>query len=225
MGSEVVLRSIGKSFAGREGGATSVLSGVDLTCDVGSATVIKGRSGSGKSTLLNIIAGLHLPDRGDVVIDDVTVNRLPETKRDRLRAEKIGYIFQTFNLLSPLSVLENITLPAALTGLNKDRSSVRAREILVQLGLEPHLDKRPYELSVGQRQRVAVGRAIFKAPALLLADEPTANLDSESAETVVAALKTLNEDGTTLIAATHDPRFSGAFDAVIFDVEPGENRR
>ncbi len=225
MGSEVVLRSVAKSFAGREGGATSVLSGVDLRCDVGSATVIKGRSGSGKSTLLNIIAGLHLPDRGDVLIDNVAVNRLPETKRDRLRAEKIGYIFQTFNPLSPLSVPENITMPAALTGLGKDRNSALAREILVQLGLEPHLDKRPYELSVGQRQRVAVGRAIFKAPALLLADEPTANLDSESAETVVAALRRLNKDGTTLIAATHDPRFGGAFEADVFDVEAGENPR
>ncbi|MCP4674488.1 MAG: ATP-binding cassette domain-containing protein [Deltaproteobacteria bacterium] len=186
---------------------------------------MRGRSGSGKSTLLNIIAGLHLPDKGQVLLDDLPVHALSESKRDRIRAEQIGYVFQTFNLLSPLTVLENIILPGSLTGFGRPDGEDHARKILVDLDLADHINKHPFELSVGQRQRVAVARAVFKQPTLLLADEPTANLDAESTDTVVRAFHKLNEDGTTFIFATHDPALDGAFDGSTIDLGHKEASR
>lgn len=222
MGAAVELRQVVKRFASRHGQRTTVLSGIDLSCPAGSTLLVTGSSGTGKSTLLNLVAGLYPPDEGSVRVGDLRLERLGETARDRFRAEQIGYVFQTFNLLSPLSALENLHVTAALAGRGGAASRAAARQVLVELGLEEHLDKRPYELSVGQRQRVAVGRALLGRPAVLLADEPTANLDRRAAEQVVEAMARLRERGTTLLVATHDSAVREAFAGPCIDVETGE---
>lgn len=219
----VELRRVEKGYADRAGGRRRVLSGIDLAVGGGEVAILRGPSGSGKSTLLNLIAGLHLPDAGEVVVDGTVVSALRESARDAFRAARVGYVFQTFNLLSPLSALENLLVPAALGGVPADEAA--ARGILEQLGLGGHLDKRPYELSVGQRQRVAVARAVLKRPSLLLADEPTANLDEESSRAVIAAMRRVGEGGATLVLATHDPLLEEAFPGVALDVVTGEVRR
>jgi putative ABC transport system ATP-binding protein len=190
-----------------------------------SVTVLEGRSGSGKSTLLNVIAGLYRPDRGEVVVGDARLHAMGESARDRFRARHVGYVFQTFNLLSPLSAVENLTVPLALAGQAERDSERRAREILGELGLADEMHKRPYELSVGQRQRVAVARAVLRSPAVLLADEPTANLDAESTAAVITAIKGLVDAGATLVMATHDPLLRQAFDgAAVFPLEAEAGR-
>jgi putative ABC transport system ATP-binding protein len=217
------LRSVDKGYLDRAGTQQRVLTGVSLAVDGGGTAILKGPSGSGKSTLLNLIAGLHLPDAGEVVVDGTVVSALREPSRDAFRAKRIGYVFQTFNLVSPLSALENLLVPAALCGEAADEKA--AREILAELGLAGHLDKRPYELSVGQRQRVAVARAVLRRPSLLLADEPTANLDEESSRAVIEAMRRIRDGGATLVLATHDPILAEAFPGVTLDVVTGEVRR
>ena len=219
MKARIELRDVAKSFSDREGRPVPVLTGVSFSIDAGGVVMLEGRSGSGKSTILNLIAGLFRPDSGEIIIGDTRMHELGEARRDRFRAREIGYVFQMFNLLSPLSSLENLVVPLALAGGLDPDGRARARNILVSLGLADHLEKRPYELSVGQRQRVAVGRALLKRPAVLLADEPTANLDRESAAAVIDALRALVASGTTLVAATHDPVFGQAFDALRYNVE------
>ncbi len=204
MGMAVQLAAVSKRFKRPDGSEHCVLNGIDLSCPAGETIILEGLSGSGKSTLLNLIAGLFLPDEGRVHIGTERIDQLSETRRDRFRAENIGYVFQTFNLLSPLTALENLVVPARLTGRETNQIGPRAEEILTELGLREHLDKRPYELSVGQRQRVAVARAVLNRPQLLLADEPTANLDAHSAAAVVTAMVALRQRGTTLVIATHD---------------------
>jgi putative ABC transport system ATP-binding protein len=220
---KVELNNVVKRFTGRRGQPVTVLDGISLSCPAGGATILKGRSGSGKSTLLNLIAGLFAPDSGWILVGETRLDGLTESRRDRFRAANVGYVFQTFNLLSPLTAVENLVIPAALAGYAGSGSEARAREILTELGLGAELDKHPYELSVGQRQRVAVARAVLKQPAILLADEPTANLDEQSAAAVIAAIGDLVAKGATLIVATHDPLLVQAFDgAAVFDVETGE---
>ena len=201
---DVVLENVTKRFADPQGQAQTVLEGLSLRCASGSATVLEGPSGSGKSTLLNLISGLLQPDEGAVLVGGTRIDTLPEPRRDRFRAANVGYIFQTFNLLSPLSALENLFLPAALAGSPLASARARATAILTSLGMQAHLHKRPFELSVGQRQRVAVARALLQRPPLLLADEPTASLDPEAAAAVIDAIARLHAEGTTVIVATHD---------------------
>ena len=216
----VQLKRVSKGYPDRGGGSRPVISGLNLEVARGEAAFLSGPSGRGKSTLLNLIAGLHLPDEGEVIVDGIAVHSLSETARDRLRAHKIGYVFQTFNLLSPLDLMENLLLPLTLSGREVDEPE--ARRVLEQLGLSDHLKKRPYELSVGQRQRVAVARAILGAPTVLLADEPTANLDQISAGAVVGAMARLVEGGAALVVATHDPKLREALSGRVLDVVSGE---
>jgi putative ABC transport system ATP-binding protein len=220
----VRLDSVVKSFGDRDGKRAAVLDGVSLDVPAGGAVVLSGPSGSGKSTLLNVVAGLHTPDAGTVLVGDTRIDALSETGRDRFRARHVGYVFQTFNLLSPMSCVENVVVPAGLAGVGRPGDEERARRILSELDLGGHLDKRPFELSVGQRQRVAVARALFRRPAVLLADEPTASLDRASAEVVAAALLELHRAGTTLLLATHDPALRAVFDAPVFEVGGREER-
>lgn len=224
MGMAVELSNVRKAFPDRDGEPVVVFDGLSLSCPAGSATILEGPSGSGKSTLLNLMAGLFVPDAGAVRVGDTPLHTLREVARDAFRAAHIGYVFQTFNLLSPLTALENLHVPAALAGNRTAASPERAREILVSLGLRDHLHKRPYELSVGQRQRVAVARALLVTPNVLLADEPTANLDAESARAVTDAFRGLLDEGTTLVVATHDPALKTAFEARTFHVSAKELR-
>jgi len=199
------LKSISKSFTEPDGKLRRVISGISLNLSEGDAALIEGPSGAGKSTLLNVASGLLLPDSGEVQILGRPITGLSESERDRIRASHIGYIFQSFNLISPLSVLENLTIPLRLAGKTEPTLEKHAAELLERFGLEDHAGKKPFRLSVGQRQRVAAARAILLKPALLLADEPTASLDAASAQIVTEAIKELKAGGSAILLATHDP--------------------
>ncbi|MBW2535671.1 MAG: ABC transporter ATP-binding protein [Deltaproteobacteria bacterium] len=218
---QIRIEKVSKSFAGADGASRAVLRDIDLACDPGSVTVLEGRSGSGKSTLLNLVAGLFLPDAGRIHVGDLALHELSESARDRFRAESVGYVFQTFNLLSPLTVLENLVLPGALAGDSSADRRERAAALIAELGLAEQAGQMPYQLSVGQRQRVAVARALLQRPRVLLADEPTANLDAVSSTAVTDALLRMQREGATLLIATHDEDLKRTTGAVRFDVERG----
>jgi putative ABC transport system ATP-binding protein len=180
------------------------LAGLTLTVRPGEALAVLGPSGSGKSTLLNLIAGLDRPTEGTVTIDGVRVDRLGETASARYRRERIGMVFQFFNLLDDLTVTDNVLLPAQLTGMAGAKARARAAELLSYLGIERHAQAYPGRLSGGERQRVAVARALMNRPRLLLADEPTGALDTATGHEVRHLLSELNRDGQTIVLVTHD---------------------
>lgn len=217
------IQYLEKSFTDNDGKSKKILENMSLDLDKGSLTLLKGRSGSGKSTLLNIISGMLLPDSGTVTIDSVVVSNLSESKRDLFRANKVGYIFQTFNLISALTCIENIYMPSVLSATcNTKAYKTAAYDILKEMQIEEHAHKYPYQLSVGQRQRVAIGRTLFKEPDIILADEPTASLDKGSAEIVIKSLLNLKGKGKTLIIATHDPIFDSLSPDLIYNIEKKE---
>jgi putative ABC transport system ATP-binding protein len=169
------------------------LRGVTIQVSAGEITAIIGPSGSGKSTLLGVIGGLDAPTRGRVVIDGVDITRMDERALTRVRNEKIGFVFQSFNLIPTLSAQENVALPMQFAVKRSGNPDKRARELLTMLGLGDRLDHRPTQLSGGQQQRVAIARALANSPALLLADEPTGNLDTQSTEVVMQTLHDVRE--------------------------------
>jgi putative ABC transport system ATP-binding protein len=171
----------------------------------GEAVAIMGPSGSGKSTLLNLIAGLDRPTSGSVVVAGQRIDRLSETGLARFRRQRIGMIFQFFNLLDDLTVADNVLLPAQLAGLSRRQARARAAELLAALHIEQHQDAYPGRLSGGERQRVAIARALVNRPALLLADEPTGALDTLTGEEIGMLLRDLNAAGQTLVLVTHNP--------------------
>ena len=176
-----------------------------------------GPSGSGKTTLFNLIGGLDRPTQGKVFIDEVSLSDLDAYELAWLRCHKVGYIFQTFNLLSSLSALDNVSLPMIFAGFRRNERLVRAKELLEMVGLGERLHHRPTELSAGQQQRVAVARALANNPALILADEPTGNLDFHTGMEIVEMLKKLNrENGVTIIAATHDLKIIDVSDNIFW---------
>jgi putative ABC transport system ATP-binding protein len=184
------------------------LNGVSLRVRAGEVVAIMGPSGSGKSTLLNLVAGLDRTTSGTVRVDGTELDRLSEAALAGYRRTKIGLIFQFFNLLNNLTVLNNVLIPAQLAGVKRDAARERARELLDQLGIGGEADKFPARLSGGQRQRVAVARALVNRPVLLLADEPTGALDTHSGEQVLDLLRDLNDAGQTIMLVTHDPRLA-----------------
>lgn len=201
----IVTRSIWREF--REGhGARAVLRDVSFSIAQGEIVAIVGSSGSGKSTLMNILGLLDRPSRGDVEIDGVSVARLNSDSLADLRCEKIGFVFQSFHLLPRMSVLDNVALPLIYRGETLSARRRTASSLLEQLGLATHMEKLPGQLSGGQRQRVAVARSLVGRPRLVLADEPTGNLDSVTAHEVMSLLCDLNTRlGLTVIVVTHDP--------------------
>lgn len=178
---------------------------VSLTIQRGEFVAITGLSGSGKSTLLFTMGGLMHPTSGDVIFGDAKVYELYPAQRSELRLNQIGFVFQSFNLIPYLSALENVALPARLARRPADASSAAARKLLERVGLGSRFDHRPAEMSVGERQRVAIARALINAPKLLLADEPTGNLDGTNADEVMCILASLNAAGLTVVVVTHDP--------------------
>jgi len=217
----IKVNGVSKSFERPDGTNIDVLKKVDISLEKGEVLKLNGASGTGKSTLLNIISGLLLPDSGSVVINDTEVNSLKESQRDKFRAANVGYIFQTFNLLSPFNVMENVYAPSAFAGILKPGFKEKAIEILKEVGLEGHEKNMPFHLSVGQRQRVAVARVLFSQYPIILADEPTASLDKVSSETVLSSLKKCRDNGSTVIFASHDPIFDSLKPDKVFDLEKG----
>lgn len=183
------------------------LSQLNLTIQAGEYVAIMGPSGSGKSTLLNVLGLLDRPDGGHYLLDGIDTAGLGESQLATLRSQSIGFVFQSFHLIPRLCARENIELPLMLAGMHPIERQERVASLLAELGLTNRADHKPSELSGGQRQRVAIGRAMAMSPRLLLADEPTGNLDSHSGDEVIRLLERLNrEQGITLVIVTHDPR-------------------
>jgi len=198
-----------------EGAPVRALRGVDLTIDQGAFTAIMGPSGCGKSTLLNLIAGLDTPSDGNIVIAGESIVGKDENDLARMRRKHVGIVFQFFNLLEGMSVLENVTLPAIIAGSARKKAESRARDLLDLLGLGDKARSAPAVLSGGQRQRLAIARALANQPTLLLADEPTGALDSEGGAEVLELFRRLHADGQTIVLVTHDQRVADAAQRII----------
>ena len=193
------------------------LKGVNLQIAKGDYISIMGPSGSGKSTLFNMIGGLDKPTSGKVFIDEVDIAQLDAYELAWLRCRKIGYIFQTFNIIQVMTALENVTLPMIFAGMHNDAAVEKGMQLLELVGLGDRFSHKPFELSGGQQQRVAVARALANDPAIILADEPTGNLDLTTGEEIIALLKRLSQErGVTVISATHDFKMLNVSDQVVW---------
>jgi len=209
----LLLKDLRKSFREPDGSMLPILNVKEFRLGAGEQVVLMGRSGSGKTTLLHVIAGIARPDSGQVHIDGCDITRLSEAGRDRFRADKLGYVFQTFNLLRGFSALENVLLGMSFAGRPSDPA--RARQLLERVGLKHRLSHRPPMLSVGEQQRVAVARALANRPKLLLADEPTANVDAGHQQQIVDLIRqTCQEEGVALLLVTHTPEVAEQFTRV-----------
>ncbi|MCO6452197.1 MAG: ABC transporter ATP-binding protein [Caldilineales bacterium] len=192
------------------------LRGINLAVEPGEMVAIMGPSGCGKTTMLNCLSGLDEFDEGEVFIEGVNLQEMGDRKRTSYRAERMGFVFQTFNLLPVISAVENVELPLLVSGVKPKDARQRALDALAQVGLSDRADHRPAELSAGQRQRVTIARALINNPAIVWADEPTGNLDSESAEDVMELLRKLNdEQNQTLIVVTHNREIGELCDRIV----------
>jgi putative ABC transport system ATP-binding protein len=213
MTSILQISDLVKSFQQPGGGRLTVIDIPKLEIAKGEQVALIGQSGGGKTTLLHLIAGLLVPDSGSIRIDGTELTRLSEQGRDRFRAGSIGYVFQTFNLLSPFSAIENVKL--GMTFGNGGLDASRAHDLLSRVGLSDRANYRPSQLSVGQQQRVAIARALAGRPKILLADEPTANVDPVSAESVLELIRsTCREEEVSLLMVTHDMEIAAMSDRV-----------
>lgn len=193
------------------------LSGVDFKVDKGEFVAIMGPSGSGKSTLLHLLGGLDTPTEGDVILAGQLFSKLPDHQITLSRRRNIGFVFQFFNLLPTLSAEENILLPVLIDGKSPQEYQTRVDKLLQLIGLENRRDHKPDQLSGGEQQRIAVARALITEPAILLADEPTGNLDTKTGKVIMSLLRrSSNELGQTIVVVTHDPRAAGYADRVVF---------
>lgn len=193
------------------------LQGVDLVVERGEFISVMGRSGSGKSTLLNLLGCLDRPTEGVIHLDGLEVTRLPKRRLPRIRREKVGFVFQQFNLLPSLTAVENVMLPLRYSGVSGREGRRRAQALLEEVGLGDRITHRPTEMSGGEQQRVAVARALINHPAIVLADEPTGELDTHTAAEIIGLLHELNErEGQTFIIVTHDPLVAESTDRTIY---------
>ena len=200
----IEIRGVGKDYQDGESKVQAIKQ-MDFYIDDGEFVAIMGQSGSGKSTLLSILGGLNHPSRGRALLDTLDIYELSSEQRADLRSEYIGVIFQSFQLISYLTVLENVKLPLAITGKKAKLQDKMARDVLARVGLASKANRLPDQLSGGEQERVAIARAIVNKPPILLADEPTGSLDSKTADEILALLKELNEEGQTIIMVTHNP--------------------
>lgn len=207
------LRNVTKTYREPGGGRLPVLNIANFTLAAGEQVVLVGSSGGGKTTLLNIIAGITTADAGQVRIDGTDLNQLPEAARDRFRAERLGYVFQTFNLLPAFTALENVLLGMSFSGKRPDRA--RAIQLLDRVGLKHRLYHKPSQMSVGEQQRTSVARALVNTPRLLLADEPTANVDAANQQNILDLLRSsCKEHNVSLLLVTHAPEVANQFGRV-----------
>ncbi len=204
----IALQSVSKHFQHR-GKSVAALANVTLEIAKGDFLAIIGPSGSGKSTFLHLLGGMLSPTEGKVRIENDSLYDLTTDQRSALRKKKIGFVFQTFNLVPYLTALENVQVPLVLAGVGEEEQKRRAESLLERVGLSDRLDHKPRELSVGQQQRVALARMLANDPAIILADEPTGNLDPETAESIMDFLGELNGEGRTIVMVTHDLRLAG----------------
>ncbi len=202
----ITLKGITKVFSGN-GQQTRALNGIDLTINQGDYLAIAGPSGCGKSTLLSIIGLLDVGSEGSFQLAGTEVSNLPAAKRAKLRNENIGYVFQNFNLLGDLNVFKNVELPLVYAGVSAAERKAKVTEVLARVDMSDRAQHFPNQLSGGQQQRVAVARALVTNPKLVLADEPTGNLDSKQGEAIMTLLDKLHQEGTTICMVTHDPRY------------------
>jgi putative ABC transport system ATP-binding protein len=210
----IELENVSREYG--EGKVVQALNGVSLRIARGERVAVMGPSGSGKSTLLNLICGLDEPTSGAVNIDGVNIASLGDDARTLLRREKIGMIFQTFNLLSTLTALENVSLPLRLKGVSRKEADGRARSMLEKVGLGGRASHRPEQMSGGERQRIAIARALIFQPPVLLADEPTGNLDSKTGEEILKLLDDLHREfDTTILMVTHNEEAAAHCDRVL----------
>lgn len=207
----IEIRNLGKDYSSGET-VVHAIRDMDFHINEGEFVSIMGQSGSGKSTLLSIMGGLNHPTRGQMLVDSLDLYQLSSEQRADFRSEYIGIIFQSFQLISYLTVLENIKLPMAITGIKAKKQDEMARLVLAKVGLADKADRLPDQLSGGEQERVAIARAIVNNPPILLADEPTGSLDSETTREIMELLQALNREGQTIIMVTHNPdscRYSG----------------
>jgi len=192
------------------------LRGLDIEIDKGEVVAIMGPSGSGKSTLMHMLGALDVPTDGVAMIDGSDLKDLKESRLVTFRGQKVGFVFQTFNLVQTLSALQNVELPMIFQGISKSERHRKAKDLLEKVGLADRIRHRPNELSGGERQRVAVARALANDPEIILADEPTGNLDTESGQSILDLLKLLStRDGKTVIIVTHDPEAAAIADRIV----------
>jgi putative ABC transport system ATP-binding protein len=210
----VRARGLRKEY-GREGGLVRAVNSVDLEVARGEALAIMGPSGCGKSTLLHLIGGLDRPSAGELWLAGRRIDRLSERELARLRRHEVGFVFQAYHLMDELTAQENVELPALLAGRSPGEARRRARQLLDQVGLAERADHLPSALSGGQRQRVAIARALANEPQLVLADEPTGNLDSAATLEVLRLFEALHAAGLTLVIVTHDERIAATADRLI----------
>ena len=217
IGREIVRTQDVRKIYRLGGEEVHALRGISLTVIAGEYISIMGPSGSGKTTFFNMLGGLDRPTAGEVYIDEVDIAQLGPYELAWLRCRKIGYIFQTFNLIPVMTALENVTLPMTFAGLGTDEARDKGAHLLALVGLRDRLSHRPRELSGGQQQRVAVARALANDPAIILADEPTGNLDLKTGHEIISLLQEMKvKQGVTIITATHDVKMLAASDRVVW---------
>jgi putative ABC transport system ATP-binding protein len=212
----IEIKNIFKTYQGG-GGETHALNDVSFSIGDGEFVAIMGPSGSGKSTLMHILGALDTPTSGRYLLDGQDVSCLDQEELSKIRRENIGFVFQSFNLLSRTTVLRNVVLPLVYTGVDKEKREIIAKQALMDVGLsESHFYHLSNELSGGQMQRVAIARALVNDPSLILADEPTGNLDTKTGEIVLDTFRRLNEQGKTIILITHEHEVAEHADRIIF---------
>jgi len=215
----VSLENVTKTY--ELGGTVEALTDFSLELTEGSYTAVMGPSGSGKSTLLNLVGGLDTPTEGVVTVNGNDLTELTENERAGVRGSEVGFVFQTFNLMPRLTAVENVALPLSFLGIPRSERRERAESLLADVGLADRSDHRPAELSGGQRQRVAVARALAPEPAILLADEPTGNVDTETGDRVMGLFDELSDAGNTILLVTHERRIAERAERVVH-VRDGE---
>lgn len=210
------MKGIVKKFYIGQPNELTILKGIDLTVEEGEFLSIVGQSGSGKSTLMNIIGALDRPTEGEYLLDDIAIDQAGDGQLSSIRNEKIGFVFQTFNLIPRTSALKNVELPMLYASMPRSKRTARAKQLLGMVQMEERMDHMPNELSGGQKQRVAIARAMANDPAIILADEPTGNLDSKTSQDVLGLLKVTSQKyGQTIVMITHNEEIAQLADRII----------